>query len=70
MLAQQKEKQNMDDYGETGQVGCFVDLIFIIIAIVIAYCAFNTYEDKTQYIVLILVICFIRKVIMDYIPKN
>jgi len=52
------------------QVGCFVDLIFIIIAIVIAYCAFNTYEDKTQYIVLILVICFIRKVIMDYIPKN
>lgn len=52
------------------QVGCFVDLLFIIIAIVIAYSAFNTYGDKMQYFVLILVLYFVRKVIMDHIPKN
>ena len=54
---------------EMGQVGCFMDFIFIIVALVIAYLAFNTSGDKMDFIVLMLVVHFIHKVIKNSISK-
>ena len=59
----------MDDYGETGQVGCFIDIVFIIVELAIGYSVFTTPGDKTGFIAIILITYFIYKAIRDAISK-
>lgn len=59
----------MDDYDETGQVGCFVDFIFIIVELVIGYSVFTTPGDKTGSIAIVLITYFIYKAIRNAVSK-
>ena len=53
-----------------GQIGCFVDFVFVIAIIVIIYLVVSdTTYDKTEYIFFILVAYFVRKVIKEDLPK-
>lgn len=58
-----------DDDGK-GQIGCFVDFLFILAVIVIFYLVVSdTTYDKTKFIFFILVAYFIRKVLRENLPK-
>ena len=61
-----KNEKIMEDYEEE-QMGCSVNIIFIIVEIIIGYMAFTT--DKTGFIAIALVAYFIYKAIKDSISK-
>ena len=59
----------MNDYDETEQMGCFVNIIFIIVELVIGYMMISTSGDKTEFIAIILISYFIYKAIKNSISK-
>ena len=62
-----KNGKIMEDYEEEEEMGCSVNIIFIIVEIIIGYMAFTT--DKTGFIAIALVAYFIYKAIKDSISK-